>query len=162
MDSGKKKPFDMGGPSSIYFIYIFGGRMRNSEQRTKRSCCPMIRLYARPPPQYVSWKTEKGRHLLTGEGGRGRAWSRMIRQQKSLVLYKFNRSIVQSFNPLWAHIEKGRQRVILNKLHISLTQEIRLVDLKECYRQWYQRISTVQKFISLIKHFSKYMFALIL
>ncbi len=32
----KEKTLDVGGPSSIYFIYIFGGRIRNSEAATSR------------------------------------------------------------------------------------------------------------------------------
>ena len=30
----KEKTLDVGGPSSIYFIYIFGGRIRNSKAVT--------------------------------------------------------------------------------------------------------------------------------
>jgi hypothetical protein len=30
----KEKTLDVGSPSSIYFIYIFGGRIRNSEAAT--------------------------------------------------------------------------------------------------------------------------------
>jgi hypothetical protein len=42
-------------------------------------------------------KSEKERQFAEGRGGRGRAWSRIIRPQESLVLYK-------SFNPLCCRI----------------------------------------------------------
>jgi hypothetical protein len=47
--------------------------------------------------RWHTWRLRKREYLLTGDGGvggRGLAWSRIIRPQESLVLYK-------SFNPHW-------------------------------------------------------------
>jgi hypothetical protein len=65
------------------------------------ACGRMIRLHAHPlPPSTLSkvdrrltGRLRKRDKLLTGEGRRGWAWSRIVRQQESLALYK-------SFNTL--------------------------------------------------------------
>jgi hypothetical protein len=63
----------------------------------------MIRLHARPLPSspfsklshFLSLSVCRRSSLPTGEWGRGRTWSRIMRPQESLDLY-------ESFNPLWS------------------------------------------------------------
>jgi hypothetical protein len=65
----------------------------------------MIRLNAQPFPSspvsklslFLSLPVCRRSSLLTGDGGRGQALSRIIGQQESLALYK-------SFKTLWLHM----------------------------------------------------------
>ncbi len=64
-----------------------------------QACGRMIRLHAHPLTpffrlQIASLRVCRRSSLLPGEGGRGRAWSQIIRLQESLALYK-------SFNTLY-------------------------------------------------------------
>jgi hypothetical protein len=75
----------------------------NDLQRARLSCGCMIRLHTHPihpplPRQHLVSLSQSSRvspvELTEGRGGKGRAWSRIIRPQESLVLYK-------SFSTLW-------------------------------------------------------------
>ncbi len=112
----KEKTLDVGGPSSIYFIYIFGGWIRNSEAATSGGGRAAPRLACQ-------WARKDGCAQRTGAHSRPKPTSLSYIHLGSSVCHPVVLSY--SCHPVVLSVVVAERWAILYVLVIKLTKETR-------------------------------------
>ncbi len=125
----EKYPKVLRYPSSESFWETPTQRGLNFLKRPKLSYGRMIRIHPLPPPPHPSVSWTGGTHTICWwDGGRrGRAWSRIIRPQESLVLYKL-------FNPLCSKLSSEHKIIIPHFLETGCNKR-RLAPLQAVFQR---------------------------